>query len=171
VLDLSKIEAGELRPAIQRFDLRASVGSVIGVAEPLAKQKGLALEVAIQPEVAEIWSDRRRVEQVLLNLLSNSIKFTERGEVRVAVTIRGARVAIDVTDTGMGIKEKDLANLFKPFTQVDVGINRRHEGTGLGLSICKKIVELLGGSISVKSEWGKGSTFGFELPVDRGEKT
>jgi signal transduction histidine kinase len=168
VLDLSKIEAGELRPSIQRFDLRTSVGSVMGTAEPLAKRKGLALEVRVDPAVGEISSDQRRVEQVLLNLLSNSIKFTERGKVQVDVAIRGSRVAIDVTDTGMGIKEEDLGSLFKPFTQVDVGISRRHEGTGLGLSICKRIVELLGGTISVRSEWGQGSVFGFELPVDRG---
>jgi signal transduction histidine kinase len=169
VLDLSKIEAGELRPISQRFDLGESVRSVAGTAGPLAKRKGLALDVRIDSAVGEITSDRRRVEQVLLNLLSNSIKFTEQGKVQIDVTMRGTRLAVAVTDTGMGIKEEDLENLFKPFTQVDVGINRKHEGTGLGLSICKKIVELLGGTISVKSAWGKGSTFGFELPVNREE--
>jgi signal transduction histidine kinase len=169
VLDLSKIEAGELRPTSQRFDLRASVASVVAAAEPLAKRKGLTLEVRIEPAVGEIASDRRRVEQVLLNLLSNSIKFTEQGKVRVEVTTQAARVAIAVSDTGMGIREEDLGKLFRPFTQVDVGINRKHEGTGLGLSICKKIVELLGGTISAKSAWGQGSTFSFELPVNREE--
>lgn len=171
VLDLSKIEAGELRPSLQRFDLRTSIQSVVGTAEPLAKRKGLVIEVRMDPAVGEMSSDRRRVEQVILNLLSNSIKFTEQGKVQIDVTVRGSRVAIEVTDTGIGIKAEDLRTLFKPFTQVDVGISRRHEGTGLGLSICRKLVELLGGTISVKSEWGKGSTFGFELPVEAGDNT
>ena len=165
VLDLSKIEAGQLPLTIESFDLRASIQTAIDVVRPLAEKKGLSIDVEIAPGVNTISSDRLRFEQVLLNLLSNGIKFTERGGIRVEVSIRDTRVAIGVTDTGMGIKDVDQGRLFRPFSQVDSGINRRHEGTGLGLSICKKLVELLGGTIWVESEWGKGSTFGFELPV------
>lgn len=169
VLDLSKIEAGQMQLTIEAFDLPASIRKVIGAVAPLAERKGLALEADVSAGVGTISSDRRRVEQILLNLLSNSIKFTDQGCVRVEARLRDDRVVISVTDTGIGIREKDLDQLFKPFTQIETGLNRRQEGTGLGLSICKRVVELLGGSVWVRSEWGKGSTFGFDLPV-HGEK-
>ncbi len=168
VLDLSKIEAGQLPLASERFDLGASIERAVAAVRPQAERRGLALEVAIGPGVGETTSDRRRVEQVLLNLLANGIKFTERGSVRVEALLEGSRVAVRVTDTGLGIREEEMDRLFKPFSQIDAGINKRHEGTGLGLSICKRLVELLGGRIWVTSEWGKGSVFGFELPVERG---
>jgi hypothetical protein len=168
VLDLSKIEAGQVQLAIAPFDLAVSIEKVVATARPLAQKKGLALEIDIAIPETTVWSDQRRVEQVLLNLLSNGIKFTERGAVRVETSQQDARVFVCVSDTGMGIQEADIVKLFAPFSQVDTGLSRRHEGTGLGLSICKKLVELLGGAIWVKSEWGKGSTFGFDLPVQGG---
>ncbi len=170
VLDLSKIEAGQMKLLLEPFDLGASISGVVGTARPLAEKKGLALLANVAPSIGTIHSDRRRVEQVLLNLLSNSIKFTEQGQVSVEAFVKGDQVVVSVTDTGMGIKETDLASLFRPFTQLDSGITRRHEGTGLGLSICKKLVEMLGGTIWVKSEWGKGSSFVFELPMSGGKK-
>jgi PAS domain S-box-containing protein len=166
VLDLSKIEAGQLQLSLEAFDLRTSLDKVVGTVGPLAQRKSLALEVEITTGVTRLTSDRRRVEQVLLNLISNSIKFTEQGRIHVGVCLRNGRIVVEVTDTGMGIRPEDLGSLFRPFTQVDTGINRRHEGTGLGLSICKRLVGLLGGTISAKSEWGKGSTFGFDLPIN-----
>ena len=122
--------------------------------------------------MGQITSDRRRVEQILLNLLSNAIKFTERGEVTLTTEITpGTRhiprpaVRISVADTGIGIKREDLDKLFQPFRQLDTGLTRQHEGTGLGLAICKRLVERLGGTITVESEWGKGSTFQCVLPI------
>jgi signal transduction histidine kinase len=141
---------------------------VAGSARLLARKKGLALEIEVAPEVGTITSDQRRVEQVLLNLLSNGIKFTEFGKVGLTARASGARVVLEVRDTGIGIREADLSHLFKPFRQIDIGIDRQHEGTGLGLSICKRLLDLLGGTIWVRSEWGKGSTFGFDLPVEGG---
>jgi signal transduction histidine kinase len=168
VLDLSKIEAGQLKVSTECFDLRDAVCAAVATAGPLASKKGLPVEVDLPSRAVAISSDRRRVEQILLNLLSNSIKFTASGRVRVEVLPGDTGVTVRVTDTGIGIRDQDLTELFKPFTQVDSGLSRRHEGTGLGLSICKKLVELLGGTIRVTSEWGKGSTFTFELPLDRG---
>jgi len=169
VLDISKIEAGQLQISNEPFDVRAAVDKAMAVARPLAEGKGIALDLEFEDAVKKITSDRRRVEQVLLNLLSNGIKFTESGKVRVCVRAVDGRIAFEVTDTGQGIREEDMAKLFKPFVQVDTGLSRKHEGTGLGLSICKRLVEMLGGSIWVKSGWGKGSTFGFALPREQGK--
>lgn len=165
ILDLSKIEAGQMQVAVEPFDLRASVEAVVDTARLLARKKGIGLELDFTSSETTIVSDRRRLEQILLNLLSNSIKFTDQGGVRVEVSSTNGRLMVRVSDTGMGIREQDLGNLFRPFTQLDTGIARRHEGTGLGLSICRKLVEKLGGTIDVKSEWGKGSSFAFELPT------
>jgi len=117
--------------------------------------------------VKRISSDRRRVEQVLTNLLSNAIKFTEEGKVRVLCSQAEQEVLITVNDTGIGIMDEDMDRLFKPFQQLQTGLARPFEGTGLGLSISKKLLDLLGGKITVHSEWGKGSTFSFTLPVER----
>lgn len=166
VLDLSKIEAGQLTVYREVFDLRASIEKTVATLRPQIEQKGLALEVDIAPEIGTLYSDVRRVEQVLLNLLSNGVKFTEHGSIRVEAKQAEGRVMVSVSDTGLGIQSHELDKLFRPFSQIDTGINRRHEGTGLGLSICKRLIELLGGTIWVKSEWGRGSTFGFELPIE-----
>jgi signal transduction histidine kinase len=107
------------------------------------------------------------VEQVIYNLVNNAIKFTEKGSVLVECHIKDGEAITRVIDTGIGIKSLEMDQLFKPFHQIDTGIIRQYEGTGLGLSICKKILDLLGGRIWVESEWGKGSTFSFALPVER----
>ena len=112
-----------------------------------------------------MFTDRRRVEQILINLLTNAVKFTDTGEVHLETQIENNYVVTRIIDTGIGIKPEDMAVLFKPFQQIDTGITRQYEGTGLGLSICKRLVELLGGKIWVESEWGKGSTFIFTLPL------
>jgi signal transduction histidine kinase len=167
VLDISKIEAGQLQVAMESFDLRRVIEKVTQTVRPLAEKKSLTLEVDIAPSVAEITSDRRRVEQILLNLLMNALKFTEKGSVRTECRLREGEVLVCVADTGIGIKERDMDSLFKPFRQIDAHIDRKYEGTGLGLSISKKLVELLGGRIWVESEWGKGSVFSFTLPTER----
>lgn len=177
VLDISKIEAGEIELRRAPFQLKEAIEKTLRAVAPLAEKKGLALAARVAPEVGEITTDRRRVEQVLLNLLSNAIKFTERGQVTLTAEVArasgarqgsgqdGASVRIAVADTGIGIKAEDLPKLFQPFQQLDSGLTRQHEGTGLGLAICKRLVERLGGAITVESEWGKGSTFTVTLPA------
>ena len=167
VLDISKIESGQLTLATETFDLGASLASLLRSAAPLAANKGLSLEHELPPGIVEMTSDRRRVEQVVLNLLSNAVKFTDSGSVRLACVVGDGRATIRVVDTGIGIRAEDLGMLFRPFRQVDAGTARHYEGTGLGLSISRRLVELLGGSIDVESEPGRGSTFTVVLPLRR----
>lgn len=167
ILDISKIEAGQLTVAAERFDLKESIMKVAQSIRPLTEKKGLDLSIQVAADVGTITADSRRVEQVLLNLLSNAVKFTESGSISVRSFKEGETYVTTVTDTGIGIRNEDLEGLFRPFHQVDTGLSRRYEGTGLGLSICKRLVELMGGSIRVESCPGKGSTFGFTLPLER----
>jgi signal transduction histidine kinase len=164
ILDISKIEAGQLKVSRESFDLRALIERATRATKPLSKEKSIELEVEIADDVNSISSDRRRVEQILLNLLSNAIKFTDEGKIHVSCSLQGREVSVSVRDTGIGIRSQDVERLFKPFQQIQTG--RHFEGTGLGLSICKKLLDLLGGRIEVHSEWGKGSTFSFALPVE-----
>ena len=176
VLDISKIEAGQLEVAHEFFDMGQSVKKVIALVTPLAEKKGLALRFEILPELGKAESDERRFEQVLLNLLSNAIKFTERGEVVLRAELvaefqlkdeasKKSAVRLQVSDTGMGIKPEHLPTLFQPFRQIDTGLARNHEGTGLGLAICRRLAKLMGGDITVESVWEKGSTFSVTLPL------
>lgn len=178
VLDISKIEAGQLEVRPETFDLRASIVKVVGIVKPLAEKKGLALKVELSHNIGVLLSDPRRVEQVLLNLLNNAIKFTEQGTVTLKEEIvpgtPGAPhsvLQIWVADTGIGIKPDDMNNLFQPFHQIDTGLSRQHEGTGLGLAICRRLAELLGGEIHAASESGKGSVFTLTLPMEGLEKS
>jgi hypothetical protein len=176
VLDISKIEAGELRLVAEPFDLAAIVHQVSSSLGPLAERKRLALIVRVAEGVGTIVGDACRVKQLLLNLMNNAIKFTERGSVTlevipVATPGRGATGAQDgavrlrVTDTGIGIRPDDLAKIFHPFYQVDAPPGRNHEGTGLGLAICRQLVDLMGGTIEVESRVGEGSTFTVTVPT------
>jgi signal transduction histidine kinase len=167
VLDLSKIEAGQLQVAYENCDLRSTIEKTVESARPLAGKKGLELTCAISPEIETIMGDHRRLEQILLNLISNAIKFTERGSVKIECEPEGDNVTIRVIDTGIGIKTQDMETIFQAFRQIDSGMTRKYEGTGLGLSICKRLVELMGGQIRVASVWGSGSTFSFSLPKER----
>ncbi len=167
VLDISKIEAGQIDVVAEMFNFDNSVQKSVEKIIPLADKKGLELTYKITPPNIEINSDRRRVEQVLLNILNNAVKFTEAGKVHLETTIENNKLKTCIIDTGIGIKPEDMQVLFKPFQQIDTGITRQYEGTGLGLSICKRLVELLGGQIWVESEWGKGSTFIFTLPLTK----
>jgi PAS domain S-box-containing protein len=167
VLDISKIEAGQLPLACETVDLPQTIEKAVLSTQPLAEAKGLALGYDIQPEIKTIVGDVRRVEQILLNLLSNAIKFTEKGSVRIVCESDESDVIIKVIDTGMGIKPEDRETIFKSFRQIDTGTTRKYEGTGLGLSISKKLVEMMGGRIWVESTWGEGSTLGFSLPKER----
>jgi signal transduction histidine kinase len=176
VLDISKIEAGQLEVRAEPFDLAASLERVVASVKPLAEQRGLTLTVVVPPAPGEMISDRRRVEQILLNLLNNALKFTERGGVSLTVehvpdfraepdAAPRPAVRLRVADTGIGIRPEDLATLFQPFRQIDTGLTREHEGTGLGLAICRRLALLLGGTISATSVWSQGSEFTVLLPL------
>lgn len=166
VLDISKIEAGQLKVAHERFDMKESVVKVAKSVRPLVEKKGLSLSVETGDDVGAVVADARRVEQIMLNLLSNAIKFTERGGVSIRCVREGEWYVTTVADTGIGISRDDIASLFRPFHQIDSGICRKYEGTGLGLSICKRLTELMGGGITVESRVGEGSVFSFSLPVE-----
>ena len=167
VLDISKIEAGQVELAHEPFDMGATIRKSIEKITPLAEKKGLAVSAVITPEDFRIVGDRRRVEQILVNLLSNAVKFTEQGKIRIESCVEKDVLVTRVIDTGIGIRPEDMGALFKPFRQIDTGITRQYEGTGLGLSICKRLVESMSGSIRVDSEWCKGSSFVFTLPLER----
>lgn len=178
VLDLSKIEAGQLVVRHEPFELTASIARVTAMIAPLAEKKGLVLTTVVAPELGEMVSDRRRVEQIILNLLNNAIKFTVCGSVILTArrvedspsapdAIPQSSLQLSVADTGIGIRPEDLVRIFQPFYQVDNGLARQHEGTGLGLAICRRLVALLGGQISAASEWGIGSEFMVCLPLRR----
>jgi signal transduction histidine kinase len=170
VLDISKIEADQIELKTEMFDLAAVVQKSTEKMMPAALKKGLTLTTATIPPEIMICSDRRRVEQILINLLNNAVKFTDHGGVHLECRVEDGWLVTRVCDTGIGIKSENLQSLFTPFKQIDTGIARQYEGTGLGLSICKRLVELLGGKIWVESEWGKGSTFTFTLPNKRQEE-
>jgi len=167
VLDISKIEAGQLEVRRERFDLRTAIENVLRMVTPLAQKKGLALSAVIPSGVGPLVSDQRRVEQILINLLNNAVKFTERGEVRLECETRPGWVELRVRDTGIGIHPQDMDKLFRPFQQLETGLARHHEGTGLGLAICQHLASLLGGGIRAESEPGKGSVFTVTLPLER----
>lgn len=164
VLDISKIEAGQLVLSSTSFDLRSSVDKIIGLVTPLAEKKDIELRIDLPDIPVTITTDERRLEQVFLNLMNNAIKFTEIGHVGVTLRSEKDYLLLTFTDTGIGIQQQDLANLFQPFRQIDSGLARKREGTGLGLSICKKILDLMDGSIEVHSQWGQGSTFIVRIP-------
>jgi PAS domain S-box-containing protein len=169
VLDISKIEAEQLELSPTTFDLRVAIEKVVRLVTPQAEKKKVALAVEIADNVVEATADQRRLEQVLLNLLNNAVKFTDEGDVRIACNKNGDAYTIAVSDTGIGIRPEDLKRLFQPFRQIDTGLARKHEGTGLGLSICRKLIRLMGGAIEVSSQWGRGSTFTIRFPQHAGE--
>jgi len=169
VLDISKIEAGQLDLHRETFNLRESLDKLIKVVTPQATKKGLEINLVYAMQQQEIFSDKRRVEQIVLNLLSNAIKFTESGSVKLLVGRFGNEMKIQVIDTGIGIPETELLQLFKPFRQIDTGLTRKYDGSGLGLSICHQLSKLMGGSIAVESKEGEGSIFKVTLPLAQEE--
>ncbi len=182
IIDLSKIEAGKIDLSMEPFDLSGVVREILGSFQVMAERKSLSLSAEI-PSGIILVSDKRRIRQVLVNLVGNAMKFTEQGG--VSVTARRMRrkkevdaelgpqhaetdgdfMEVSVADTGMGIKGEDLDKLFKSFSQVTTAESPKREGTGLGLYLSKRLVTLLGGEIGVESEFGKGSVFSFTLPM------
>jgi GAF domain-containing protein len=165
VLDLSKIEAGQLTLSLTDYAMEEVTQAVATGVESLAAEKKLALRVTVPTDLPPGKGDSRRIAQVLLNLVGNAIKFTESGEVRVDVTVSNGTFAVSVADTGPGISEADQARIFEEFQQADSSTTRKKGGTGLGLAIAKRIVEMHGGRIWVESTLGQGSTFRFTVPV------
>ncbi len=165
VLDLSAIEAGQMRIEQKAFDVPALIMAVVESLAPLASEKGLDLNVEIDSSVGTLVSDRVRLEQVLYNLLGNAIKFTDTGSVRVDVRCVADEVVISFTDTGRGISEADLTRIFDEFYQVERYDIAKSQGTGLGLTVSRRLAELLGGSIEGESVHGAGSTFTVRLPA------
>jgi PAS domain S-box-containing protein len=164
ILDLSKIEAGQVELRPEPFDLRALIDKTIQTMAPLAEKKQLKLIADVAPDIGLVINDPHRVEQILINLLSNAIKFTAQGHVRIECQARDGWLLTSVIDTGIGVKPEDMNKLFTSFRQLDSTLARQHEGTGLGLAICQKLAGLLGGEIRVESIWGVGSNFTFALP-------
>ncbi|WP_088280783.1 ATP-binding protein [Ideonella sp. A 288] len=170
ILDLSRIEAGQLSLVHGEFVLHDCVESALATAALVAQAKGLALACDIDPALpARRHGEATRLRQVLLNLLGNAVKFTPAGEVRLRVGPGEAadRVRFSISDTGVGIGEASLPHIFEPFRQADDGADRRFGGSGLGLSIVHQLVQAMGGRISVRSQLGQGTCFEFELPLPR----
>jgi len=165
VLDLSKIEAGQLTLSVNEYSMKEVVQTVFTSVESLAAEKNLELKITIPPDLPSGKGDEQRITQVLLNLLGNAIKFTEEGEVRVEAKASNGTFLVSVSDTGPGLSEADQKKIFEEFRQADSSSTRKKGGTGLGLSIAKRIIEMHGGRIWVESNLGKGSTFRFTLPV------
>ncbi|MCB2183761.1 MAG: hypothetical protein KQH63_17130 [Desulfobulbaceae bacterium] len=164
VLDISKIEAGQLSLSFTVFELQPSIKKMVDLVAPLAEKKGIELQLEIDDDVTAVNSDQRRLEQVILNLLNNGVKFTEKGHVRIYCRTSQDHYLLSVSDTGIGIRQEEIPGLFQPFHQIETGTSRKHEGTGLGLSICKKLMDMMEGTIDVESLWGQGSTFTIRFP-------
>jgi PAS domain S-box-containing protein len=164
ILDISKIESGRVDLSIESIPVAELVEEVLGTVGPLAKAKGLVLSAAVPPDL-KVQSDRRRVKQVLMNLVGNAVKFSDGGAVRVEAGALGDSLTVSVSDRGIGIRLEDQAKLFHPFQQIDMSSTKAYAGTGLGLYLCRKILGILGGGIAVRSEYGHGSMFTFTLPL------
>ncbi len=174
LLDFAKVEAGKLTLEIITFSLSSCLSTVQNITRVKAAEKGLDLRINVSPEVpSQVAGDPFRLEQILINLLGNALKFTEQGGVTLDVTAAAAGegepfpVTFTVSDTGIGMTDKQMASLFQPFTQGDDSTTRRYGGTGLGLSICRRLVTLMGGEIQVASEAGCGAVFTVTVPLDR----
>jgi signal transduction histidine kinase/putative methionine-R-sulfoxide reductase with GAF domain len=165
VLDLAKIEAGQLTLVLEDYSLPEVVKTVVTATEPLAASKGLKFTASLQDGMPMAHGDARRVSQVLLNLVGNAIKFTDEGEIEIRAAAANSQFTLTVRDTGPGIADADQERIFGEFQQIDNSNTRQKGGTGLGLAISKRMVELQGGTISVESALGQGSTFRVILPV------
>jgi len=170
VLDLSKIAAGQIKLEVAPLQGSALLDQIAESLAPLASEKGLALTVATAEENITLMADAARLQQVLINLVGNAIKFTENGGVLLTLRRENGWVQFAVQDTGIGIPPEAQTSIFEEFQQVDNSFTRRYDGTGLGLAIAKKIVEMHGGTIAVESTPGKGSTFTVALPATMHER-
>ena len=165
ILDLSKIEAGQTDIIPMDVNPAGVTEAALHTIRPLVDEKQLALSVNIAEDLPTMYTDEDKVHRILLNMLSNAVKFTDTGEISMAVALDGDCVSFTVTDTGLGISAEDQKHVFDEFRQVDGSTTRKYGGTGLGLAICQRLARLLGGDIEVDSEPGEGSTFTLKIPV------
>jgi signal transduction histidine kinase len=170
ILDLSKIEAGRMEVARQEVDAVPLVTELAETTRILIGKKPVAVEVRAPAMALMVTTDPIKLRQVLMNLVSNAAKFTEAGRIEITLSIIGNNLVIAICDTGIGIKEEDLHKLFTAFSQIEDAKTKTHEGTGLGLTISKNLVELIGGTISITSAYGKGTTFIVSLPLKNMER-
>ncbi|MBT7443714.1 MAG: hybrid sensor histidine kinase/response regulator, partial [Methylococcales bacterium] len=175
LLDISKIEARTMRLNVEEFELIELVHDVVHTIEPIIKENDNHFEFEVGNVIAHMVSDPVRVKQVLYNLLSNAAKFTKKGTIRLVITEKkfqeGKCLTFEVSDTGIGLSQSQMANIFTAFAQVDPSSTREYGGVGLGLAITQHLCEMLGGSIDVASEKGKGATFTVKLPVEHAAPT
>ncbi len=169
ILDMSKIDSGQMQLSLVPYHTGDMLSDIVGMLWLRAKEKGLEFHIDVAPELpAELYGDEVRIKQILINVLNNSIKYTKQGSVTLSIQCEkrenGVKVIYTVTDTGIGIKKESIPHLFTAFRRIDEEKNRYIEGTGLGLSIVKKLVDLMGGKITVNSVYTKGSTFIIEIP-------
>ena len=169
ILDISRIEAGRMPLQVSKFKVPDLIGEVIAELESIIRRSKLEVSTDVPRDLKPIYSDRQKVKQILLNLLSNALKFTSQGSVKITARAQHAprAIAISVTDTGIGIAPEDHGRIFEDFKQLDNSPTRAYGGTGLGLSICRRLADIIGGEISVKSQLGKGSTFTLTLMHNR----
>ena len=170
LLDLSKIEAGREELDLETLCVEQVCQECVSLIRQQSISRRLQLLVAIEPNVTTCTADKRRLKQILLNLLSNALKFTDVGSVTLKVDKKSGYIRFAVTDTGIGIAQEEQAILFQPFQQLNSGMNRQDKGTGLGLALARNLAQLHGGDITVESELGSGSCFTLLLPVSQSEK-
>jgi signal transduction histidine kinase len=166
ILAFTSLEEGRETVRPSEFLAEDLVRSALAVVEPMAEQRGIVVELKLKSTSVRVTSDIDKARQILVNLLGNAVKFTDRGRVTIRLVRASTSVRIDVQDTGIGIPADELPRLFRPFAQVDTGLTRRHGGTGLGLYISRRLATMLGGHIEVASEPGVGSTFSVVLPLE-----
>ena len=169
MLDISAIDAGKIFPQYESFNLQELIEGVQKLIQPFADKKGIPIRFTKDPQILEIESDKKRVSQILINLVNNAVKYTEKGSVTITCYRDDYSFVTEVSDTGIGIREEDLEIIFNPFFQLENSLSQNFEGSGLGLSITKKLVEMLHGSITVKSKIGEGSKFTVILPIKTGK--
>ena len=170
ILDLSKIEAGKMEVIVEHFDMAAMLREVEEITRVLIGNKPVDVDVITHESPLYIAADPLKIRQILTNLTSNAAKFTDSGRITLSLKMEAEGIKIIVSDTGIGIKEEDMDKLFSAFSQLEDAKTKRHEGTGIGLTITKNLLNMLGGSISVSSVYGKGTTFEVYLPLNNLEK-
>jgi len=166
VLDISKIEAGMIQLEITEFNLSDLLNEISQSIDPEINTKGLKLEIILPDNPVTIISDKRRIQQIVMNLMSNALKFTENGSISCRLTEEHSeKINIDIEDTGNGICPDDMRRLFEPFQQINMDYTSNYKGTGLGLYLCKKLSNVINGNINAESQLGQGSKFSISLPV------